>query len=300
MHILLALVVLAALTAGALLWFTKPAQVAALPEHEPDLANGELLFHAGGCASCHAEAKSEGEARFLLGGGLRLETPFGTFVAPNISPHTEHGIGNWSDADFASAMLLGTSPQGEHYYPAFPYASYARMTVTDVIDLKRFIDTLPIVERANEPHELGFPFNIRLSLGFWKALNLDPQPVIEVDDSDPVVMRGRYLVEGPGHCAECHTPRDPMGGLDSSRWMAGAPNPEGKGRIPNITPDGDGLGDWSHRDVIEVITSGFTPEYDVVGGTMTEVVKNMSQLPDSDRDAIATYLAQIPPLPDAP
>jgi len=298
MRLVFTLLLLVAIAAGGVWWFTKPARVAELPAHEPDLANGERLFNAGGCASCHAEPKAEGAARFRLGGGLRLTTPFGTFVAPNISPHSEDGIGGWSERDFASAMLLGTSPAGEHYYPAFPYGSYARMEIADVIDLKHFLDSLPPVERANEPHELGFPFNIRLGLGLWKALYLDPRPVMAVDEGDEAAVRGRYLVEGPGHCAECHTPRDALGGLDTTRWMAGAPNPEGKGKIPNITPHADGLGSWSEGDVIELLTSGFTPEYDVVGGSMTSVVKNTSELPDSDRQAIAAYLARLPALPD--
>ncbi|HRY24431.1 MAG: cytochrome c [Geminicoccaceae bacterium] len=266
-----------------------------LPAHEPDLANGELLFWAGGCTSCHAAPGAKGEARLLLVGGVALETPFGRFNVPNITPDPDSGIGGWTMAEFVTAMRYGTSPAGRHYYPAFPYTSYARMTVTDVMDLKAWLDTLPAEPSIVPDHELAFPYNFRRGLGLWKLLNLDPAPVVDVG-ADPELERGRYLTEGPGHCGECHTPRDVTGGLELKHWLAGAPAPDGKGRIPNITSGPDGLADWSTGDIAYALESGFKPDYDTLGSTMAEVQANLAKLPASDREAIAAYLKATPPL----
>lgn len=277
--------------AGAFLWLTAPERIdpAIIAGLTADATRGEQVFHIGGCASCHAPSGADGDARLALGGGERFETPFGTFLAPNISPGPE-GIGGWSAIDFANAMLAGVAPDGRHYYPAFPYASYARMTSQDVVDLKAYMDGLPVHPAQSQPHELGFPFNIRRGLGLWKWLHLDNAPVIAAGPE-----RGRYLTEGPGHCAECHTPRDVSGGLDKSRWMGGAPNPEGKGRIPNITP---GALKWSAADIAEYLKSGFTPDYDSAGGAMAKVIRNTSRLSDEDRAAIAAYLKALPSISD--
>lgn len=262
-------------------------------------ARGERIFWAGGCASCHAVPKSEGDALLRLAGGLELVTPFGAFVAPNISSHRTDGIGDWTIADFANAMLRGVSPGGSHYYPAFPYASYARMQPSDVADLFAFMQTLPAVEGRAPDHKLGFPFNIRRGVGLWKLINLSPAPVIALADDAPAGVReGRYLVEGPGHCGECHTPRNPMGGLVKSAWLSGASAAEGSGTVPNITPGDQGIGAWSQDEIVEFLTTGFTPDFDSAGGAMAEVVKNTAMLRPEDRAAMAAYLKAIPPLPD--
>jgi mono/diheme cytochrome c family protein len=286
-----AALVLAVAAAG---WVaTAPARLdpSELPAHVPDPARGAQIFVIGGCASCHAAPKSEGEARLLLQGGVRLVSPFGTFVAPNISPHPERGIGRWTEAEFVTAMMLGTSPDGRHYYPAFPYASYARMRQEDVRDLFAWLRTLPVSDRANAPHELGFPFTVRRGLGLWKLLNLSPAPVLDLALASEAVKRGQYLVEGPGHCGECHTKRDFTGGLVLSSWLGGAPNPEGKGTIPNLTP---GALTWAASDIAYYLESGFTPDFDSAGGAMVEVIRNTSRLPPADRDAIAAYLKAVP------
>lgn len=278
----------------AVFWaITSPGQIdnAALAGHEPDAAHGQQMFAIGGCASCHAAPGAKDEDKLILAGGHRFETDFGTFIAPNISPDPTHGIGAWSDADFANAMLHGVSPEGQHYYPAFPYPSYARMPMGDVLDLWAYLKTLPVSTQPNVPHDIGFPFSIRRTVGGWKWLYMDPSPVAVV----PVdLARGQYLVEGPGHCAACHTPRDALGGPDTSRWLAGAPSPEGKGRVPNITPGGGDTAGWSAADIAEYLKSGFTPDYDTAGGTMVDVIDNTAQLPDADRMAIANYLKAIP------
>ena len=257
---------------------------------EPDPDNGEWAFHAGGCASCHGAD---------LAGGLEMDTPFGVFRVPNISPHPEAGIGNWETVDFANAMLRGSSPDGSHYYPAFPYASYARMKVQDVVDLKAWLDSYPPNARQVADHELAFPWNLRRGLGLWKRRYLDAAPVAAIAEESAEVERGRYLVEALGHCGECHTPRDRLGGPEQSQWLAGATSPEGEGRVPNITPHEDGLADWSARDIAYYLKSGFTPDFDTVGGSMVKVQENMALLPDSDRAAIAAYLKAIPARPDS-
>jgi mono/diheme cytochrome c family protein len=218
---------------------------------------------------------------------------------PNISPDPGTGIGSWSTLDFANAMLLGVSPAGTHFYPAFPYPSYARMRVEDVIDLKAFMDTLPAVSNRVAGHELGFPFNIRRGIGVWKRLYLSAAPVLQLGEASDAVKRGQYLVEGPGHCGECHTSRDAMGGLKTALWLAGAPNPEGKGTIPNITPGPGGL-EWSESEIVDVLKTGFKPDFvDTLGGRMGAVQENLAHLPDADLQAIAAYLKAVPPLPDA-
>lgn len=297
---LLAALALAALAGLAGFWvLTMPrglpaAALAALPEG--DAARGETLFWAGGCASCHADVEAEADDRLRLGGGLRLASPFGTFVAPNVSMHPADGIGAWTAGAFANAMLRGVSPDGRHYYPSFPYGSYTRMTHGEVADLWAFWQTLPAVEGRAADHDLAFPFTLRRGLGLWKLAFLSDAPVIAIDESDPWLVRGRHLVEGPGHCAECHTPRGFAGNLLTGRWLAGAPEPEGEGRVPNITGGAGGLGGWSAADIAYYLESGFTPEFDSVGGSMVAVQVNMAMLAASDRDAIAAYLKALPPL----
>lgn len=282
------LVFLVAVAAGLGLWVTRPQAMPddALAGLNGDAARGETVYWASGCGSCHA---AEGDTtKLVLAGGDRLESDFGTFVVPNISP-SEAGIGDWTLQNFANAVLHGTSPDGAHYYPAFPYSSYAKMTDQDVVDLWAFMKTLPPDNTPSAPHELSFPFNIRLSVGGWKFLYLDDDYVQPAQPSE----RGRYLVEALGHCAECHTPRDALGGLDTSRWMGGAPNPSGRGNIPALTPD---KLTWSAGDIAYYLETGFTPDFDSAGGSMTDVIRNMGKLTAGDREAIAAYIKALPAL----
>ncbi len=264
-----------------------------------DATRGERIFWAGGCASCHARPGAEGDASLELAGGLAMVTPFGTFVPPNISPDPDDGIGNWSVEDFANAMMRGVAPDGSHLYPAFPYTSYARMQPPDVADLYAYMKTLPAVAGRAAGHELSFPFNIRRGLGLWKLLNFNDEPVIALgDDASEQVVLGRYLVEGAGHCGECHTPRGLTGGSDTSRWLAGAVAAEGKGVVSNITPDTSGIGSWSAGDIVNYLETGFTPDFDSVGGSMVAVQRNMARLRPEDREAIAAYLKMVPAHPN--
>ena len=290
---------LAVLGAAAFFFLTMPRGLAAadLPAREPDLANGRLMFFAGGFESCHAAPGATGDDLLKLAGGVTLDTPFGKFHAPNISPDREHGIGGWSTLDFVNAMKFGVAPDGSHLYPAFPYASYQRMTLEDLVDLKGFLDTLPPVATSAPPHELPFPFNIRRGLGLWQLLYVDGRTFVPDPAATPAVNRGAYLVTGPGHCGECHSPRNPIGGIIASRALSGGPAPEGKGTIPNITPDkATGIGDWSVDDLVSMFQTGFTPDFDSVGGSMTAVQQNLAKLGHDDLVAIAEYLKSLPPI----
>jgi len=290
----IAVLVLAVL-GGAVFWLlTIPQTVSAgaLGPHQPDLANGRTMFIAGGCSGCHAVPEAEDKTR--LGGGLALKSPFGTFYVPNISSDRDDGIGAWSEADFVTALNRGTSPDGRHYYPAFPYTSYQRMRVDDMRDLFAYLKTLPAVSGAVRDHDLPFPFNIRRAVGLWKFLYVDGKPFTPDPAKSAVLNRGAYLVEGPGHCAECHSPRDFFGGIVAAQRFAGGPNPEGKGWIPNITPKG--LGDWSEKDIAYLLETGQTVDGDTVGGSMAEVVRHTEQLAADDRTAIAAYIKSLPPV----
>ncbi|WP_050526330.1 cytochrome c [Pseudorhodobacter aquimaris] len=282
-----------ALIGGGVFWFvTAPKTLA--PEVTAGLTGdaeaGEAVFWAAGCASCHMAEGAEGEAELVLAGGQRFPSPFGIFLAPNISPDPVNGIGAWPVAAFANAVMRGVSPEGEHYYPAFPYNAYNKMDVQDVVDLKAFMDGLPASSAPSQPHEVGFPFNIRRSLGGWKFLFESDDWVIDGDLTE-AETRGRYLSEALAHCGECHTPRNVLGGMERGKWLAGGPDPSGKGSIPNITP---AALDWDEVDIKAYLTSGFTPEYDSVGGHMVHVVENMARLPESDRAAVAAYLKRVP------
>lgn len=298
-RVLVALLVLGMLGGAAFYGLTMPRRLdaAALPkEGSGDAGRGERLFWAGGCVSCHAAGRAAGAARLQLAGGEPLVTDFGTFHAPNISPDPADGIGAWSLADFANAMQRGVDPAGRHLYPAFPYPSYARMTPGDVADLFAYLKTLPPVKGKAPANELSFPFNIRRGLGLWTLLFLDADPVVALPkEASQAARRGQYLVEGPGHCGECHTPRrfGGAGGLDQARWLKGAPSPDGKGRTPDISPTG-AVKSWSQEELAAYFETGFTPDYDSVGGAMVEVQKNLAELPAADREAIAAYLKALP------
>ena len=283
----------AALIALAVLWIlsiptTVPAST--LGPRTPDLANGKEMFYAGGCASCHAVPKQEDKTR--LGGGLALRSPFGTFYAPNISSDRTDGIGAWSEAQFITAMVKGTSPAGEHLFPAFPYTSYQRVTFDDLRDLFAYLRALPAVTGKVRDHDVPFPFNIRRAVGLWKLLFLDGKPFVPDQTQSAQWNRGAYLVNAPGHCAECHSPRNILGAIKSGSRFTGGPSPDRQGGVPNITQEK--LKDWSVKDIAETLETGMTPDSDFVGGNMAEVVRSTAQLSAADREAIATYIKSLP------
>ena len=251
---------------------------------------GAAVFWAAGCASCHAATGATGDARLTLSGGQRFVSDYGVFVAPNISMHPQHGIGGWSVAQFVSALQMGTSPAGHHYYPAFPYTAYRLAERQDLVDLWAYWQGLPASDMPSQPHELGFPYSIRRAVGVWNLRYLRDDFTITADLSAEAT-RGRYLVEALAHCAECHTPRDALGGLDRAAWMAGAPNPSGSGTIPPLTPD---KLTWSQAEIAAYLNDGFTPDFDSAGGSMVSVIANTAMLSDADRLAIAAYLKALP------
>jgi mono/diheme cytochrome c family protein len=274
---------------------TVPAN--ALAPHTPNLENGRVMFHAGGCASCHMTPKQDDKTR--LGGGFGLKSPFGTFYVPNISPDMADGIGNWTEAQFVTAMVKGTAPDGRHYFPAFPYTSYQRMRHEDIRDLFAYLKTVQPVQGKVRDHDVPFPFNIRRSLGGWKLLFLDGEAFRPDASKDAQWNRGAYLVNGPGHCAECHSPRNALGGIESGRRFAGGPSPEGgDGWVPNITQHG--LSAWTVDDLTKLLATGENRDADTVGGEMGKVVSNTGRLPEADIKAMAIYLKSLPPVEGPP
>ena len=274
------------LSSVALIYFfvTNPQKVEidTIYFSEADSDRGAYIFLAVGCSDCHvAEGETE---KTQLSGGQKFKTDFGVFIAPNISNSREHGIGGWKFEDFYQAIKFGQSPEGQHYFPAFPYVAYSKIRDQDIADLWAFWKTLPSIETPNVEHEINFPFNIRRNIGIWKALYMPKNFVDPIDD------RATYLVEALSHCAECHTPRSVIGGLNRSKWMRGAANPSGQGFIPSIHPSDLG---WSEAEVIEYLSSGFKPDFDVASGKMITVIENTSKLSLSDRTLIADYIMRI-------
>ena len=287
---------------GAIAWIVaspRPAfsqNDASALEQAGDPRRGQIVFVAGDCASCHASPGQDDRLR--LGGGLRLPSPFGVFRVPNISSDPNDGIGRWRTIDLANALLSGVSPSGEHYYPAFPYTSFAHMRVEDVRDLMAYLRTLPKVSGKPPPHEIEFPFTIRRAIGLWKLLYLDRHTIDDDPAHDGEWNRGHYLVESLAHCAECHSSRNVFSAIRPATRFAGGPDPEGVGFVPNITPDA--IGQWSVADIVTTLTTGHTPELRFVGSSMAAVVTNTAALPESDRRAIALYVKSLPPLPTPP
>lgn len=272
------------------LWITRPVSLpnTFLAGTTPDAENGKRVFAAMGCASCHMAPESED--RLILAGGKAFPSDFGTFYAPNISADPDFGIGAWSDLEIATAILKGTSPNNSHYYPAFPYASYEQIEASDIANLTAYLRTLPADQTASKEHDVGFPFNIRATLGGWKYLFTERGWVM-TGELTPELERGRLLVEAMGHCGECHTPRNGLGGMQHDLWLAGAPIPESKGRTPDLRPQ---VLEWSEVDIVAYLKTGLTPDYDSAGGEMVDVIANTSQLPDVDLEAIAAYLLALP------
>lgn len=257
-----------------------------------DVKNGQYLSKAAGCAGCHTLAKA-GSVPFA--GGRALETPFGTFYGPNITPDRETGLGSWTEADFRKALKTGTRPDGSHYFPAFPYASFAGMTDSDVRDLWSYFRSLPPTKQANRPHDLRFPFSLRPLVLFWKWLYLPSATLQPPVQTNAELARGAYLVRTLGHCGECHTPRNFLGGPKADRVLAGATLAEGK--APNLTPAR--LKKWNDAELKSYLMTGMTPESDFASAAMNEVIVNTtSQLTAGDMAALIAYLRSLPSLPE--
>lgn len=265
--------------------------------HQVDLGNlegsaerGEIVLRAGGCITCHTDTANDGD---FLAGGAKIDSPFGTFYGPNITSDRVEGIGSMSLQEFFDAMTAGIGPDNKHYFPSFPYTSYTRMSPGDVVDLKAYLDTVEPVATVSRPHQLMWPFSDRRLLGAWKVLYHRPQVYdLNANESDNW-NRGAYLIHGPGHCAECHSARNilggitgtPLNGAGSSIYADGAPALAGKEST---------IQDWTLDDLVFYFTVGLTPDGDSSGGKMTDVIEHgTSHLSEDDLTAMATYLLSL-------
>lgn len=257
------------------------------------IEQGAYLFKAAGCVGCHTREKPKGK---FLAGGRRMVTPFGEFNTPNITPDKTYGIGDWTFSDFVAAMREGKTRDGSVYYPAFPYSSYTGISDDDLAKLWAYLRSVPAVAEPERDHDLMFPFNLRFSVRGWRLLYFDSARFVPDDQKSSEWNRGAYLTRALGHCGECHTPRNLLGGLDKDSELAGNKNaPDGK-RVSNITPHPKkGIGTWSESDIVFLLQDGSLPDGDFVGGSMTEVVENgTSHLTESDLRAIAIFLKALP------
>lgn len=258
-----------------------------------DAKRGEYLAQAGGCLGCHTEAK---EGAVPYAGGRALKTPFGTFYGPNITPHPQAGIGRWSEADFMRAMRHGRRPDGANYFPAFPYPSFTGISDSDLRDLWAYLRSLPASGQASREHDLGFFFRWRFLVTVWKWFFFTPGPFVTAPGVSEIVNRGAYLVQALGHCGECHTPRNFLGGPKKGRFLAGGKGPENTD-VANLTPTG--LKKWSDKELQDFLVLGTTPDGDFPEETMAEVIDNTtSKLTPQDLAALIAYLRALPPLPD--
>lgn len=256
--------------------------------------NGEYIIRLAGCHSCHTNPKNKS---MPLAGGVALTSRYGTFHAPNITPEAETGIGRWSDQDFIRAMSEGVAPDGSHYYPAFPYTSYTRMTKQDLLDLKAYLNTVKPVRNSVPPHDLRFPYNFRFVLAAWKWLFFRPGPFKPDTGQHASWNRGAYIVTGPGHCGECHTARNFLGATNQGQALAGTKNsPDGKS-VPNITPHPkNGIGLWSADDMVNFLKTGTPPFGEETGDPMDAVIANStSHWTEDDLKAATKYLLSLPP-----
>jgi len=255
------------------------------------LAQGEYLLHAGGCITCHTVE----DGGLPLAGGRAIESPFGVFYSPNITPDTETGIGGWSDEDFLRAFWEGVRPDGEHYFPSFPYTSYTGASREDLLAIKAWLFSLKPVRQQNRQHELTPVIASRFAAGLWKSRYFRPARYVPDPSRDEQWNRGAYLVRHLGHCGECHTPRNNLGALDHERELEGNPDFGAGKSVPNITPDrDDGIGRWSASDIDYFLETGMLPDGDFTGGSMGAVIEdNTSHLTREDRRAIAAYLRSL-------
>lgn len=284
---------MAAVLAAAMLYPGLPAWSA--DDDEALLAKGKYLLHAGGCISCH---KGDEDDAHPLAGGHALKSPFGVFYSPNITPDVETGIGGWTDEDFLNAFWEGENPDGDHYFPAFPFTAYTGMSRDDLLALKAYLFSVEPVKKQNKEHDLWAIMSSRFSAGVWKARYFDAERFENDAGQSDEWNRGAYLVRHLGHCGECHTPRSTLGALERDEEMAGNPELTEDESAPNITPHPqNGIGRWSVSDIDYFLEIGMLPDGDFTGSSMGPVIEdNTSQLTREDRRAIAVYLKSLPPL----
>ena len=259
------------------------------------IEKGKYIFHASGGCSCHTDTKNDGA---FLAGGRPINTPFGTFFGTNISPDPATGIGEWTDEDFVRAMTKGLSPEGNHYFPVFPYTSFHNITQEDLIALKAYLFSIPAVNQKNIPHDLILPFGRQALLMIWKNVVWSPQTFISNPEQTKSWNRGAYIAQALAHCGECHTPRNLLGGLKTYLHFSGSKEgPEGE-LAPNITPHKiTGIGDWTKVDISYFLETGMKPDGDYTQGLMAEVIEHgYYYLKVEDLDAVAEYLISLLPI----
>ncbi len=253
-----------------------------------DAMKGAYLARSGGCVTCHTDIANAGRA---LAGGAPLDTPFGSFVPPNITADFDAGIGSWTLDQFAVAIRQGINPDGKAYYPAFPYEFYAEFSDQDVADLWTAIREVPAVPTAAPPHDVNFPFNQRWGLKLWRAAFMSPVSMTPVLGQSDSWNRGQQLVEGAAHCAACHTGRNFLGGLQADKAFSGNDSLPGGSKAPSIRTADLRAANWTSKKLEYALRTGIMPSGDVLGGSMAEVVQaGTSYLTDADREAIANYL----------
>lgn len=282
--------------AGALCALAAAASAAGQDDAPASIERGRYLVHAGGCLTCHTADRPDA---IPLAGGRALTTPFGTFHAPNITPDPDTGLGGWTLADLDRALREGVAPDGSYYYPVFPYPSYTGISDADVADIYAYLMSLAPVREETPDHELPWYLSSRLVMFGWNLLNFEAQRFVADASSDDSWNRGAYLVRHLGHCGECHTPRNLLGGLDHGRELAGIPAAAGGEPVPGITSDPvAGIGDWSTEDIVFLLETGLLPDGDFAGASMSDVIAdNTANLTGSDRQAIAVYLQSVKPAP---
>jgi mono/diheme cytochrome c family protein len=251
------------------------------------IERGRHLVNAGDCVACHTDAGGKPFA-----GGRPIETPFGIIYSPNITPDRETGIGAWSDEDFYRAMHNGVRRDGKRLYPAFPYPYFTRMTRDDVLAVRAYLKTLPAVKNEPREPELTWPLGYRVVMRGWDWLFFKPGTFRPEPNKSAEWNRGAYLVEGPGHCGACHTPKNQLGADKTSDALRGgviqhwlAPKIAGSMR--------DGTGNWSTDDVVEYLKTGRNSHSGATGPMAEVVADSTSKLPDSDLRAIATYIKNV-------
>lgn len=295
-RIIAAIGIIGLLVAGGMYWLGSrdgELVVSSLPAGKAAqavVARGKYLTQIGNCVGCHTAINTP-----EFSGGSGLKTQFGTFFAPNITPDPEHGIGRWTADDFWHALHNGKAPDGSLLYPAFPYQSYSHLSRADTDAIFSYLKTLPASDRQAPAHDLQMPFNMRPLLAFWRALYFRPaEAVAKTQDFADAPLRGKLLVQGVAHCAECHTPRDSLGGMDQNRPLQGGKMTDGIWYAPALTGDTDGgLGTWSNQDIADLLLTGSSAHGAVVG-PMSEALRGVQYLNQRDVSDIAAYLKSLP------
>ncbi len=252
-----------------------------------DATRGAYVLRMGGCVACHTDSKAENG---FLAGGVAFPTPFGTYLSPNITSDAENGLGGWSQDDFINAIINGMSPDGRHYAPAFPYTSYSAMTDQDLVDLWAYLQTVPAQSMPNQTHDVTFPFNLNIATASWKTLFFEHKVIASNPDKSDAWNRGNYLVNGPGHCGECHSPRGALGNLDTNNAFTGSVINSDE-RVPGITSAQLQENGWTMDNIPFSLSFGMLPDGDFFGGSMGEVIEGSTKhLTEQDRRAMAEYL----------